>query len=69
MAMARTKAKKKNKTKPSPKAAKKTASKYVYQFGKKTDGTLSVLGSGAFPLPGGQPLSQEIKDRARRLVE
>jgi hypothetical protein len=38
-------------------------------IGKRLDGTIAVLGSGGYPLPGGQPLSQEMKDRARRLVE
>jgi hypothetical protein len=38
-------------------------------IGKSASGIITVFGSGAFPPPGGKPLSQELKDRARRLVE
>lgn len=38
-------------------------------IGKKPDGTISVFGSAAFSPIGAQPISQALKDRARRLVE
>jgi hypothetical protein len=38
-------------------------------LGKSATGAITVFGSGAFVPPGGKPLSEELKDRARRLVE
>jgi hypothetical protein len=38
-------------------------------IGKTADGVVKVFGSGAFPPPGGGPLSQTLKEHAARLVE
>jgi hypothetical protein len=38
-------------------------------IGKASDGTIRVFGSGAFPPPGGGPLSAALKQLAGQLVE
>jgi hypothetical protein len=38
-------------------------------IGKRDDGTISVFGSAAFSPTGAQPLSEALKELARRLVE
>ena len=38
-------------------------------IGKTASGAIRVFGSGAFPPPGGSPLSKVLKARASQLVE
>lgn len=38
-------------------------------IGKSASGVIHVFGSGAFPVPGGMPLSQAYKELAKQLVE